>query len=168
MFLEKDTTVPSRRCSPCCCCPCSSCSSFFFVLFTTPPPAPTHPNHVSRLDSFILLVSPGTNVPSSFVWRSSPSLLRSRWCLAAFVCHWPFPRPAPPPARQPCAARMEVTASACDFHNEQTLEWEYGEGDSSLTCETSLPETTTIKCDHVAWGSGETQQRDTHDTGTKG
>lgn len=52
---------------------------------------------------------------------------------------------------------MEATVSECDFHNLQTVEWGYGEGDSALTCETALPEAVTIKCDHVAWSSGETR-----------
>lgn len=56
--------------------------------------------------------------------------------------------------RQDCALRMEHTVSECDFQNRQNLMWSYGEGDSDANCTTPLPETASIKCDHVAWKSG--------------
>ncbi|CAM9695709.1 unnamed protein product [Hapterophycus canaliculatus] len=51
---------------------------------------------------------------------------------------------------------MQYTVSACDSHNRQLLVYSYGEGDSELNCGgTPLPESASIKCDHVAWNSGE-------------
>ncbi|CAM9343167.1 unnamed protein product [Pylaiella littoralis] len=54
-----------------------------------------------------------------------------------------------------CSSRMEYTITGCDFRNRQNVSWNYGDGDSALTCDTPLPEQTSIKCDHVARVSGE-------------
>lgn len=56
---------------------------------------------------------------------------------------------------------MEHTLSSCDFRNRQRVEWRYGEGDDSSNCTDPLPSDDSIKCDHVAWHSGESRSEAT-------
>ncbi|CAM9402647.1 unnamed protein product, partial [Scytosiphon promiscuus] len=107
--------------------------------------------HVRHLQSDAAPLWPAESPPSKFGARGSDgggvSQHRRRRALSDVEA---YIDPA-----EACASRMQPTVSRCNFDNRQMLEWSYGEGDSELNCSTPLPEAMSIKCDHVAWNSGE-------------